>query len=157
MERNYYQEHDLLNSKKHSGFYIVAKLHFKSQLLLQHNALINELNEVENNHIIFLALVKAALTGISILFSQIVDYLSMFGWQSRFMSWTSLSMFALLLLSLFIFRAMTWSEARWRTWKTEQLHFMLKDRQTCHSRLLHCIHFSYSNGKQGFMYQKTDF
>lgn len=62
MEKNYNQEHGLLNSKKHSGFYIVVKLHFKSQLLLRHNALINKLNEVENNHIIFLALVVSSIS-----------------------------------------------------------------------------------------------
>lgn len=46
--------------------------------------------------------------------------LSMQGWWSRFMSCTSLSMLARLLLSLFIFRAITWSEARWWTWKNSQ-------------------------------------
>lgn len=44
--------------------------------------------------------------------------LRMQGWWSRFMSCTSLSMLARLLPSLFIFRAITWSEARWWTWKT---------------------------------------
>lgn len=34
-------------------------------------------------------------------------YLSMLGCDNRFMSWTSLSMLALLLAKMFIFRAMT--------------------------------------------------
>lgn len=43
---------------------------------------------------------------------SLLTHLSMHGWWSRFISWTSLNMLARLLLSLFIFRAITWSEAR---------------------------------------------
>lgn len=46
-------------------------------------------------------------------------YLRMLGWESLFMSCTSFSMFARLLLNVFILRAITWPEARWRTQKIQ--------------------------------------
>ena len=46
------------------------------------------------------------------------SYLSMLGWDSLFMSWTSLSMLALLLARMFIFRAITWPDMRCCTWMT---------------------------------------
>lgn len=48
--------------------------------------------------------------------SQHFSYLSMLGCDSRFMSWTSLSMLALLLARMFIFRAITWPDTRCCTW-----------------------------------------
>ena len=50
---------------------------------------------------------------------QCFRYLSMLGCDSRFMSWTSLSMLALLLARMFIFRAMTWPDTRCCTWITQ--------------------------------------
>lgn len=43
----------------------------------------------------------------------------MFGCESLFISWTSFSMFALLLFSVFIFKAITWSEVLCLTYWTE--------------------------------------
>lgn len=55
-------------------------------------------------------------------FLKVSTNLSILGWESRFISWTSLSILALLLLILFIFRAITWFEARWRTCATVSAH-----------------------------------
>lgn len=45
-------------------------------------------------------------------------HLSMFGWLSLFMSWTSLSMFGLFAGSWFILSTITWLVTLWVTWKT---------------------------------------
>lgn len=46
-------------------------------------------------------------------------YLRMFGWESRFISWTSWSMFFRLEASRFIFRTITSFVVRWVTWTTK--------------------------------------
>lgn len=48
---------------------------------------------------------------VNVCIHAYVSNLRMLGWDSLFMSCTSRSMLARLLLSLFIFRAITWSEA----------------------------------------------
>lgn len=55
-------------------------------------------------------------------FERVSTNLSILGWESRFINWTSLSILALLLLILFIFRAIIWFEARWRTCATVSTH-----------------------------------
>ena len=58
------------------------------------------------------AIINPALSSLAVAMDT---YRRMLGWLSRFISCTSRSMLARLLLSLFIFSAITWPEARWRT------------------------------------------
>lgn len=48
---------------------------------------------------------------------RIRTHLSMFGWLSLFISWTSFNMFGLFAGSWFIFRTITWLVTLWVTWK----------------------------------------
>lgn len=63
-------------------------------------------------------------------------HLSMLGCERRFISCTSLSMLALLLLSLFILRAMTWSDARCHTCESRRLAI---DHTPLGGKILHIL------------------
>jgi len=50
---------------------------------------------------------------------RFLTHLSMFGWLSLFISWTSLSIFGLFAASWFILSTITWLVTLWVTWKNE--------------------------------------
>lgn len=52
-------------------------------------------------------------------FDSRLTHLSMFGWLSLFISWTSLSIFGLFAASWFILSTITWLVTLWVTWKNE--------------------------------------
>lgn len=90
--------------------------------------------QAERAEIYFIVLIEFGTYGRAIFFDRKVGvspakvnrirfsrltHLSMFGWLSLFMSWTSLSIFGLFAASWFILSTITWLVTLWVTWKNE--------------------------------------